>query len=260
MSPEELEQAAIRLDELCRLIIQSYIDWNPEMVATLAGEFASTKRSVQTHLIENPTIQLSGTSAAKARAVLATIAEGKTLPAEDALIGKIVDCGFDDVDFDEIGTNELYSWMSHIEYAEGLWRAGALVYGCEKLPKHLSKFIDEARQCFAFQQYNAVFALCRTIVEISVRDVAISRNILPSDYDNIVHLVSRGEKTLSKLITEVTMAPELSHLKDQLHNLRISGNSIVHGNASVSRDDALATLQRTLRSVHELYEATSSGA
>src|SRR5690606_24403605 len=110
------------------------------------------------------------------------------------------------------------------------------------------------------QQYNAVFALCRTIIEIAIKDIAIARHILPQDHENIVHIISRGGKSLAQLITEVTMTPELSHLKDRLHKLRISTNSIVHGSASVTKSEALDTLKLTLHSVHELYEAAGSGA
>src|SRR5690606_5471157 len=146
----DLKQSALRLVELGRLIVRAYIEWDSEKIAQLATEFAETKRLVQIHLIENPAVQLPGADAAEARAVLRKIASGEPLPAEEALIGKIVDCGFDTVDFDEIGTDELYSWMSHIDYAEGLYQAGALIVACGTLPKELSTYVNEARQCFAF--------------------------------------------------------------------------------------------------------------
>jgi len=184
MSPEELRQSADRLDELSRLVVRAYIDWNPELIGRLATEFAETKRRVQAHLIEYPSTPLPGDEAATARSILCKIAAREPLPAEEALIGKIIDCDLDENDLEEIGTNELYSWISHIEYANGLFKAGALITNCGSLPNNLSIFLGEARQCFAFQQYNAVCALCRAMLDISIKDIATTIGILQRDDQN----------------------------------------------------------------------------
>lgn len=256
MSPEDLKQSANRLDELSRLIVRSYIEWNPELVAQLATEFADTKRRVQTHLIENPSAQLPGAEAAASRVILTKIAAGESLPVEDALIGRIIDCGLDEEDLEEIGARELYSWISHIEYASGLFKAGALIVNCDSLPSNLGTFLDEARQCFAFQQYNAVCALCRAMLDISVKDVATTRGILQRDDHTVVQLARRRHESLRDLINAITHRPEFAHLRDQLHEIRISTNPVVHGGRAADEDSAIRTLRDALKVIHKLYEVT----
>ena len=93
MSPEDLKRHADRLDEIGRLIVRSYIEWDLEQLSQLAAEFAETKRTIQVYLIENPSAQLPGAEAAPARAILNKISSGEPLSVESALVGKIIDCG-----------------------------------------------------------------------------------------------------------------------------------------------------------------------
>ncbi len=255
MSPEELRHSADRLSELDRLIVRSFIEWDPKALATLVTEFADTKRAVQAYLIENPSVPLPGEEAAAARSVLSKIASGDQLPGEKALTGQIVDCDLDDDDLEEIGAQELYSWISHIEYANGLFKAGALIANCGSLPSTLQALLSEARQCYAFQQYNAVCALCRAILDVSVKDIATQHGVLRQDEENVVQLVRRKHETLNDLINALTHRPSFSHLREPLHNIRRSTNRVVHGGRTASEDSAAATLRATLMTVHRLYEA-----
>jgi len=254
MSPEDLKQSADRLDELGRLIARSCIEYDPKMIALLATEFAETKRRVQTHLIENPSAQLPGVEAASARSILRKIAAGEALPIEDALIWRIMDCNLDKEDLEEIGTQELYSWISHVEYASGLYKAGALIINCGSLPSNLSTFLGEARQCFAFQQYNAVCSLCRAMLDISVKDIFTKCGILQSDDRNVVQMAGRSHQNLGDLINKVTHRPEFAHLRAALHDIRVSTNPIVHGGKAADEHRAIGTLRDALRVIHELYE------
>ena len=256
---QELRHFADRLSELDRLIVRSFIEWNPEALATFVAEFADTKKSIQTYLIENPSVQLPGEDAAAARSILSRVASGDQLPGEKAFTGQLVDCDLDDDELEELGAQELYSWISHVEYANGLFKAGALIANCGSLPNTLQTLLGEARQCYAFQQYNAVCALCRAILDVSVKDIATQCGVLRQDEDNVVQLVRRRHETLNDLINALTHRPSFSHLREPLHNIRRSTNPVVHGGRSASEDSASATLGATLITVHRLYE-TGGGA
>lgn len=254
LNESELIDAAMRLDDLGRRIAKACIEWDAQLMADLVAKFIDTKNSIAATAIANPILKLSGINNTKARALVRAVAAGEALPIENALLARLVDCDLDEIQLAEIGREELYSWMSHVEYAEGLYQVGALVVGCRGLPDNLSTFVREARQCFAFQQYNAVCALCRTMLELSVKDIATAFSILPADRENIVHLAVRGQVPLSRLIGEITAIPAFRHLQDELHQVRILTNAIVHGNRSVDATEAAAILKRTLDSIHSLYE------
>jgi len=36
-------------------------------------------------------------------------------------------------------------------------------------PKNIESYISEARYCYAFERYNAVYSLCRTILDVSIK-------------------------------------------------------------------------------------------
>jgi hypothetical protein len=256
MSPEELVKVTLRLDELGRQIIRAFIEWNPTELSEFLVEFAESKRAIHAHLIENPVAQLGGETHAAARKILTTIAAGAPLPAEAALIGKLVDCGLDHADLAEIGSQELYSWISHIEYAEGLYKAGSLIINSGALPGNLGAFLREARQCFALQQYNAVCALCRAMVDISVRDIVAGLRETPSPAGKVVPMRPRYEN-LMDLIKELTRAQDYNHLRGQLERIPKLTNPIVHGGRTSDENSALDVLRETLSAVHRLYEVNS---
>jgi len=254
MSPEELRFSADRLSELDRLIVRSFIEWDPKALELLVAEFSDTKKAVQAYLIKNPSVTLPGEKAAAARSILSKIASGDQLPGERALTGQIVDCDLDNDDLEEIGAQELYSWISHNEYANGLFKAGALIANCDSLPSTLKALLGEVRQCYALQQYNAVCSLCRAILDVAVRDVATQHGVLREDKENVVQLTRHKHETLYDLINALTHHALFSHLREPLHSIRRSTNPIVHGGRTAAEVSAAATLRATLNVVHRLYE------
>ena len=255
MSPEELRQSADRLDELGRLVARAFIECNLELITQLATEFSETKRRVQAHLIEYPSTELVGTEAATARSILHKIAAKEPLIVEDALIGRIIDCDLDDNELEEIGEDEFYSWMNPTQYAKGLFKAGALITNCGSIPNNLVIFLDEARQCFAFKQYNAVCALCRAMLDISIKDIATICGILQRDDHNVVQIARHNHENLKDLINAVTHSQRLAHLRTALHEIRISTNPVVHGGRVADEERAISTLKGSLHAIHQLYEA-----
>src|ERR1035438_1843409 len=66
----------------------------------------------------------------------------------------------------------LYSWFSDRDYALGLSRVNTLISPIT-IPPELRAFVEEARQCYALSQSNAVYSLSRTILEAAVNDLCV---------------------------------------------------------------------------------------
>ena len=262
-STKAVIRSARRLIELGPLMIRAIVEWDTDKAGRYFSEFSEVKVQLRNLLIDQPVLNVPGAGAADVRAVLKKIAADEPLPVEQALAGgplkNALPGPLTEDDFEDLGRDSLYSWMSHVEYAEGLYRAGALVVACGEIPTNLERFTAEARQCYAFQQFNAVCALCRTMLEISVRDLAIAYGLLPRDSEKVSHLSVRGRKPhgpdLQELIHQITEHSDLRHLRDALHRIRQSTNAIIHGRRSMSESEALRVLKETLSGIHRLYEA-----
>jgi len=255
MDAEQLANDASRIDELGRSIAKACIEWDVEALAAQINEFTELRSRISEYLIANPVVSLDDETSSAAKGIIRKLSTGKQLPIERALLANITECGLSEEQLEEIGFKELYSWISHVEYAQGLYEAGALVVGSGELPSHLEAYVREARDCYALQQYNAVCSLSRTILEVSVHALAREYGVLPQDYGNVAHLVPKDRMSFAKLIHELTSIPSFGYLRQDLHDIREKTNSIVHANCLVNRDGARKLLKQTLDSVHLLFEA-----
>lgn len=149
-------------------------------------------------------------------------------------------------DIDELTNPLLYSWFSDREYVLGLFRSGAVVVRCG-VPHQLKSLVEEARQCFAFQQYNAVFSLCRTIIEAAATDIGVRvGNIHPSD---LARTDFYKQYPPWQRIDDVTPTP----LQNDLHKFYTSASELIHGRKTVGQFDSLEALRYTLQTVEKLY-------
>lgn len=73
---------------------------------------------------------------------------------------------------DELAFSEFYSWFGPSIYFWNLLEIGVLIVD-KKVHAKVEKFVDEARQCYAFERYNAVYSICRTMIEAALRDVGL---------------------------------------------------------------------------------------
>lgn len=143
-------------------------------------------------------------------------------------------------------SDELYSWFDPYGYIKELIRIGSMVTGVS-VPKILKRFLDDARQCYAFQQYNGVYSLCRTILEASMRDVGLRSGKIQrpaNDRDFYKEYPPR------KLINSVSRGT----LRRRVHDLYSDLSSLIHGYRTVDKDTAKSTLKETLKIVQQLYE------
>ncbi len=249
---------ADRLNELGRLIVKAVVEWNPEALSQLIIEFNETKTRTRVALMNAPVNSLPDIADQNVRWLLQRVSLGQLLPVEEALSGTRIDTLFDSAltvqEIEELGPELFYSWFSHFEFVEGLYEIGSVVLATGCLPSTLVGFVDEARHCYAFQQYRAVCSLSRTILEIAMRDLVVKTGVLPADFYN------RKEVRLNELIDKFcNRCVRGANLRGQLHVIRKEGNASIHGQRPVDKIAARTLLQDTLVALHQAYESAQNG-
>lgn len=147
---------------------------------------------------------------------------------------------------DKIGSDLLYSWISHHEFIRDLFRVNTLILRTT-IPTELYQYINEVRKCFAFQQYNATISLCRTIIEAAARDIYEKRGLLKTDKD-------KNSEINPKIFYQILKAISSGELKKRATKLYYKeACPVIHGNRSVTSDQALHILESTTDVVQDLY-------
>jgi len=215
-----------------------------------AEKFSEIKLKVKAEFTRNSTIIISDR---KARELLNKINSNTKFFAETILevLNTVSDekINFDDItkteDIDELISDEFYSWYTPYCYIRGLVEIGVLISGVST-PVELDSFVDEARKCYTFKQYNAVYSLCRTILETAMRDIGVRKgNIIPPENDIDFY----NEYPPRKLINHVSTGG----LNKKIHNLYTELSSLIHGYKMIKPSNAKNTLKETLLIVQELY-------
>lgn len=74
-------------------------------------------------------------------------------------------------DYDTLVDEYLYSWFGPNEFIDNLLSIQFLFLKTDRYPREMNRFAIEIRSCYAFQQSTAACALCRTLLEIAVKDI-----------------------------------------------------------------------------------------
>ena len=259
---EDIVQKALRLKELDKLIIKAIANLEVEQLPKYIGEFGDLKKQIRSYGLEHPVVFLQDLDNLEIRSIIQKIISGEPFQVEKALsnspIEEFLKGELDEIEIDDLGSELFYSWYSHSEYIRGLYEIGALTISCGKIPDNLSRFVREARNCYAFQQFNAVFSLCRTTLEVCIKDLATTYKIIPSDSDNIKQMMTRSPE-LYELIEQLCGSYRVfKGIRNQLHKIRRETNFIIHGNRIVKKQEAKDMLQNTLLVIHKLYEIETS--
>lgn len=249
---DDLLKKALRVKELDKLMIKAVAEWDIEQLPKYVGEYRELKKEIKTILMEHPVVHIPDIRDKYAKEILQTISSGDLLPTEKAFQGStLAECFSDTLERNEVeqlGSDLFYSWFSHYEYIEGLYNIGSLILAVGKIPEHLTRFVSEARNCYAFRQYSGVYSLCRTILEICVRDICVKHGIVqnkPSEYNKL---------GLHDMIVKICKLEKYKHLKDRLDNIRLETNFLIHGNKTIWGQEARDMLRETLKVVQELYK------
>lgn len=148
---------------------------------------------------------------------------------------------------DSLGSQLLGDLVLPSEYAMGLQEVTVLTTPVP-LPESLRTFVQEARQCYALRQPNAVYSLSRTILEAAVNDICVATGRMPA---RIVEedLFFEERWFFRTRLQKVCASIKIQRIED--HYKILCG--VVHGTATVSREQALAALTETVAHVHYLY-------
>ncbi|MBE9547337.1 MAG: hypothetical protein IMF10_07575 [Proteobacteria bacterium] len=243
-----LTQDAIKLKRIDQLIVKLILEWNIDELFKTIQEFMDLRKKIKKDLIDYPTAKIHDT---QAQEILSKIIQEEPFQADNFLkalenkTGESYD--FDKLEYDEIEelSDLFYSWFSHYEYLEGLYEIGSLIVGFS-IPDTLKSYVSEARTCYAFQQYNAVYGLCRTILEIAIRHRCERKGIIKHQKGKIVDfdVYRPGE-----LINKATRGP----LRDKVKEIYSDTSALLHGRKTVNSDDAKKMFKDTLRVVQDLY-------
>lgn len=255
---DDIVQKALRLKELDKLIIKAIASLEVKELPTYIIEFHDLKKEIRSYVIECPIVFLQEIESPEIRSIIHKIVSGEQFQVEYSLsnspVKEFLKGELDEVDVDELGRELFYSWFSHADYIRGLYEIGALTISCGEIPANLSRYVREARDCYAFQQFNAVYSLCRTILEVCIKDLAGAYKIIPSDSDNVRQMMSRNPE-LNELINQLCDKNKVFRgVRNQLHKIRRETNFIIHGNRIVNKQEAKDMLKDTLLVIHKVYE------
>ena len=151
-----------------------------------------------------------------------------------------------ETEISDLGSDLFYSWISHYEYVRDIFKVNSLILKTTA-PKELSTYVREARDCFAFQQYNAVVSMCRTILEAAAKDLCEKEGFFVPHGENVI---SVNPKVFNQLIGVVSKGG----LKRRAVGIYYSDACpVVHGDRSINANEALRVLKQTLNVVQELY-------
>lgn len=184
---------------------------------------------------------------------------------------------------------EYLSWFSYLDYAQAKLVGAVLVVNAGELPADLMHFVYEIQECYAFQRYTAVYALCRTALEAGLLPVYQANRLDHPDSANSRYVRERIDNTklkswrkemltknrelfshltlddfsptLDQMITRLCWLPNYSKakvgdgkLRDVLHDIRRRGNSLIHANRTADRQSAKRMMHDLLQALHTLYE------
>ncbi len=132
------------------------------------------------------------------------------------------------------------------ELCVNLYTGKACAYQWLKTNSILHKIVDTT-QSYAFQNFNAVYSLCRTILETAMRDVGIRIGEIQTLKDDREFY---KEYPPRKLINTVSSG----RLRDKIHDLYSELSSLIHGYKTVTEETAKNALKETLMITQELYD------
>ena len=150
-----------------------------------------------------------------------------------------------------IGSDLLYSWISHYEYVRDMFKVNTLILRTI-IPAELRKYVLEARNCFAFQQYNAVISMCRTIIEAAAKGLCEKKGFFKPHGEKVIEI---NPNVFNQLIRAISKG----RLKRRAVRIYYrEACPVVHGDRLVNSDEALRVLRDTTEVVQELYSSNAS--
>lgn len=244
-----LEDDLLELAARDRRVIRAFMESDRSGLQTAVNEYQTLSREIRTHLLDQAAVSISDPNAVS---ILQRITTGEGLSTDKFLLqlNSIVDPSkipeeLDGFDLESLGSDLFYSWFSDYEYIRGLAELRPLVLR-GTAGEGVSRLVREIKDCYAFQQYDAAFSLCRTAIEASVRDICLRRGLFPGLGQNVILF---EEFRWSQLRDRVSS----DGLREQLRDLYRDLSTVLHGRRTVSKDEARRAFKSTLQAIEQLY-------
>lgn len=244
-------------------------------------EWGNVKKQIRLMTLNIPVFCIPGSENKEARNTIQKINLGEKLPFESIFTGTAFETLFETELFDDeiesLESDLFYSWFSGYDFVKELYSVGTLIASIGDLPSSLSKFVDELRLCYVFQRYLAGYALCRAILDITMRDVFDKNNlnnIESKNYRQVKGAITQTEKCLPRekkfrfpqkdpslyqMIKMLTAMDSYKHLGSALDDIREKTNPLIHGNIDVHISKPMEIIRATLQSIHDIYEVKGVG-
>jgi len=247
----DLVKMALNIQKLDQSATKAIVHAEFDKFIQILFDFVNLKKKIKQLLLE---ISSATINDKKALQILRNISLGVEFQCDKYLknISQVteIDCSgleqFNYEELDKIGSDIFYSWIDSTNYVEGLLKISSLFLDIS-IPKILDQYVEEARKCYALQQYLAVYSLCRTILETSIRDIGQRKGILPKDKGNQKYRVLRDWTHMKNKVV-----PQF--LKDKVRKIYDRTSGLIHGRTVVNKDIAYETFKNTLKIIHQLYD------
>ncbi len=244
-----LSDDALKLGELDRRVEQALLERSPTDLATALTEYQLLRKRLKTQLLDQPVASVDDAEVAE---IIRKISSGdglksdklvERLSADSKGRGSIAE--FSDDEVWDLGSDLFYSWFSHHEYLEGLAELRPLVMR-GATSEAVSRLLRQVRDCYAFQQYDAAYGLCRTVIEASIRDICARRQLFPELGENVILFEKFNWSQLRDRVAS-------GELRNRLNALYGDLCSVLHARRTVARDEARRAYEQTLTVVEDLY-------
>ena len=244
-----LRDDALRLLELNKQVVRAIIEGDTDEVGQMLGTYWDLKTKLKQKMLGESALSVEDPTA---REVLHKIGENVGLES-DRIMERIKELRGDDPvleeldedDIETLGSELFYSWYSHYEYVKALGELRPLILQCEP-SSAVKRLVDQVRQCYAFQQYDAAFGLCRTLLEASIRDVCLRRGLLPDMGEDAVLSEKLNWSQLRDAVSSAALNEKLKDLYGRL-------SKVLHARKAVTESDAREVFQETLSIIKEIY-------
>lgn len=241
-----VQQDAIKLKKTDKEVVKNIVEGKMDEVIETLTAFMSIKKKIKKDLMECSIAHIPNS---ESRDILKKIQQNELFQA-DKILQSIEDTTGEPINYEDLEEDDidelkdiLYVWFGPDEYVRDLYQIGTLIAGLS-VPDFLKTYVSEARQCYAFQQYNAVYSLCRTIIESAVRHRCQRKGII------------RHQEKMSDMInykpSELINKSTKGALRERVKEIYTDTSALLHGRKTVTQHDAITMFKDTLKVVQEM--------
>ena len=245
-----VQDDVLRLAALDQQVVQALVDRNIEKFCQVFSAFRTLKLDLKQRMLDECVVTEKDEVV---REVVYKIHRSGDFQSEEMVQklsklggGNFEDDEFSDAEIEELGSKIFYSWFSGTEYVTALIELRPLILHCET-SENVKRLVDQIRNCYAFQQYDAAFGLCRTMLEACIRDICVRRALFPELSESAVLYERRKWAELRDRVA-------CGELKEKLKALYERQCRVLHARSAAGAQDAREVFKETLLVIEELYK------